>query len=112
MDCSPPGSSVHGIFQARVLEWVSIPSSRGSCIPELQINFLLKPPQTEAEACFPSLSKNYIVAEKERPHKVSTGTTSHNEFEECSFKRKHKNRKETKKRKESLCIHLKSSGEY
>ena len=30
MDCSPPGSSVHGIFQARVLEWVAMPSSRGS----------------------------------------------------------------------------------
>ena len=24
MDCSPPGSSAHGIFQARVLEWVAI----------------------------------------------------------------------------------------
>ena len=24
MDCSPPGSSVHGIFQARILEWVAI----------------------------------------------------------------------------------------
>ena len=30
MDCSPPGSSVHGILQARILEWVSMPSSRGS----------------------------------------------------------------------------------
>ena len=30
MDCSPPGSSVHGIFQARILEWVAITSSRGS----------------------------------------------------------------------------------
>ena len=30
MDCSLPGSSVHGIFQARILEWVSMPSSRGS----------------------------------------------------------------------------------
>ena len=28
MDCSPPGSSVHGIFQARVLEWGAIPSSQ------------------------------------------------------------------------------------
>ena len=28
MDCSPPGSSVHGIFQARVLDWVVIPFSR------------------------------------------------------------------------------------
>ena len=27
MDCSPPGSSVHGILQARVLEWVAMPSS-------------------------------------------------------------------------------------
>ena len=27
MDCSPPGSSVHGIFQARILEWVAIPFS-------------------------------------------------------------------------------------
>ena len=25
MDCIPPGSSVHGIFQARILEWVAIP---------------------------------------------------------------------------------------
>ena len=30
MDCSPPGSSVHGILQARILEWVAMPSSRGS----------------------------------------------------------------------------------
>ena len=29
MDCCPPGSSVHGIFQARILEWVAMPSSRG-----------------------------------------------------------------------------------
>ena len=28
MDCSPPGSSVHGIFQARVLEWVAIVFSK------------------------------------------------------------------------------------
>ena len=30
MDCSPPGSSVHSILQARILEWVAIPFSRGS----------------------------------------------------------------------------------
>ena len=30
MDCSPPGSSVHGIIQSRLLEWVAIPFSRGS----------------------------------------------------------------------------------
>ena len=33
MDCSPPGSSVHGILQARILEWVAVPSSRGSSPP-------------------------------------------------------------------------------
>ena len=33
MDCNLPGSSIHGIFQARVLEWVAISSSRGSSQP-------------------------------------------------------------------------------
>ena len=36
MDCSLPGSSVHGIFQARVLEWVAISFSRGSSGPRYQ----------------------------------------------------------------------------
>ena len=29
-DCSPPGSSVRGILQARILEWIAVPSSRRS----------------------------------------------------------------------------------
>ena len=33
IDCSLPGSSVHGILQARILEWVAMPSSRGSSQP-------------------------------------------------------------------------------
>ena len=33
MDCSPAGSSVHGIFQARILEWVAIIFSRRSSQP-------------------------------------------------------------------------------
>ena len=33
MDCSLPGSSVHGILQARILQWVVIPFSRGSSQP-------------------------------------------------------------------------------
>ena len=32
-DCSPPGSSGHGILQGRILEWVAISSSRGSSPP-------------------------------------------------------------------------------
>ena len=33
MDCSLPGSSVHGILQARILEWLAVPFSRGSSHP-------------------------------------------------------------------------------
>ena len=33
MDCSPPGSSVHGVSQPRILEWVTISFSRGSPWP-------------------------------------------------------------------------------
>ena len=32
-DCSPPGPSVHGVLQARTLEWAAVPSSRGSSPP-------------------------------------------------------------------------------
>ena len=39
MDCSPPGSSVHGILQARMLEWVAISSSRGSSLPRTLTQF-------------------------------------------------------------------------
>ena len=35
MDCNPPGFSVHGIFQARILEWVAISSSKGISAFEL-----------------------------------------------------------------------------
>ena len=52
MDCSPPGSSVHGVFQARILEWVAIFSSRGSSQARDQTHvswiagsfFITKPP--------------------------------------------------------------------
>ena len=40
MDCSLLGSSVHEILQARILEWVAMPSSRGSSWPMVQPNFL------------------------------------------------------------------------
>ena len=38
MDCSPPGSSIHGIFQARVLEWVPLPSPKPSLWPNHKEN--------------------------------------------------------------------------
>ena len=39
MDCSPPGSSVQGIFQARTRQWVAMPSSRGSSQPREHTGF-------------------------------------------------------------------------
>ena len=36
MDYNLPGSSVHGILQARILEWVAIPFSRGSSQPRIE----------------------------------------------------------------------------
>ena len=36
MHCSLPGSSVHGMLQARIMEWVAIPFSKGSCQPRDQ----------------------------------------------------------------------------
>ena len=50
MDCSLPGSSFHGILEARILKWVVVPSSRGSSRPgteslshtEIKLNSLLR----------------------------------------------------------------------
>ena len=61
MDCSQPGSSVHGIFQARVPEWVAIPFSRESSDPgiepvssALQADSLLSEPLGKASYIFSS----------------------------------------------------------
>ena len=42
MDCSLPGSLVHGILQARIVEWVAIPFSRGSFQPrdQTQVSYI------------------------------------------------------------------------
>ena len=41
MDCSLPGSSVHGILQARILEWVAIPFSREVPSKHTKLTFFL-----------------------------------------------------------------------
>ena len=43
MDCSPPGSSVHGILQARILGWVAMPSSRRSFQPRDWTHIFMSP---------------------------------------------------------------------
>ena len=45
-DCSPLGSSVHGILQARILEWVATPSSRGLPDPGIEPTSLISPALT------------------------------------------------------------------
>ena len=57
VDCSPPSSSVHGIFQARILEWGATSFSRGSsqprdqtCISCLQVDSLPTEPHIIAKA--------------------------------------------------------------
>ena len=52
MDCSPPGSSVHGILQARILEWVAIPSSRAFSPPRDQTSV----------SCLPALARGFFIA--------------------------------------------------
>ena len=42
-DCSPPGSSVHGILQARILEWVTCPPPRDLPNPEIEPTSLMSP---------------------------------------------------------------------
>ena len=65
MDCSQPGSSIHGILQTRILEWVAIPFSRGLSRPRdaLQSDSLLsEPPLHKLFNSVPSLSCARIFA--------------------------------------------------
>ena len=66
IDCSPPGSSVHGISQTRILEWAAISSSRGSSPPRDQtwvscISFIARkilyhePPRTTTSPSTPRM---------------------------------------------------------
>ena len=46
MDCSPPCSSVHGILQVRILEWLAIPFSSGSSLLSIKPVSLMSPAWT------------------------------------------------------------------
>ena len=47
MDYSLSGSSLHGILQARILEWVAMPFSRGSSLPREELASLMYPALTD-----------------------------------------------------------------
>ena len=64
MDCGPPGSSVHGIFQERILEWVVMPSpgdlpspGSGPRSPALQADSSPSEPPGKCKLCVPGLSR-------------------------------------------------------
>ena len=64
MDSSPPGSSVHGILQARILEWLAIPFSRGSSQlrdPTLKVDSLLLSHQGSPSNNLPIFKKVNII---------------------------------------------------
>ena len=95
MDCSPSSSSVHGILQARVLEWVTVPSSRGifstqgwngfscvSCIGKRVfyhqchlgaciVLSVCQNPYSEASTAFRIMSKFLNLTRSETPHQQS-----------------------------------------
>jgi len=67
MDCSPPGSSVHGIFQARLLEWVAI-SFSGSSQPRDQTSEASQYGSTLDPSQCCSHSKNVLNTEVPQNH--------------------------------------------
>ena len=59
-DCSPLGSSVHGILQARILEWIFISSFRGSSWPRDWVSFVYLHLQTGSLSLAPLFSNFYL----------------------------------------------------
>ena len=79
MDCNPPGSSVLGISQARILEWVYICFSRGSsqlrdriCVSHIAGGFFITEPPRK-----PLIRNN---DQKKKKKKTNTVKTIHNDF--------------------------------
>ena len=70
MDCSPPRSSVHGILQARILEWVPVPSSRASLQPRDGTNSRLQHWQSDSLQLVPPgkplYKKKFFFLKKEQ----------------------------------------------
>ena len=64
-DCSPPGSSVHAILQARILGWVAIPFSRGSSRPR---------DGTHISCVFCMEGKFFTAEAPGKPHSLSYGS--------------------------------------
>ena len=90
LDCSLPSSSVHGILQARVLEWVAISSSKGSSLlrdgtlplvsPALAVRFFTTSTIREAHGINDAMDMNLgklqeTVRDREAWHASAHGVT-------------------------------------
>ena len=73
MDCSPPGSSIHGIFQARVLEWGAIAFSVILILSPLILTFLIKIPLRALKTLPPSSA--WTPVKVSSMHFISTDKT-------------------------------------
>ena len=60
MDCSPSGSSVYGISQARILEWVAISFSRAYSDPIIKLSFIIQANQDELVTILISLESVFF----------------------------------------------------
>ena len=74
VDCSPPGSSVHGILQARILEWVAMLSSRGSSQPRSPTLQVDSPPLGHQASHIPPLSWVFLISSGSYPSRSSQRT--------------------------------------
>ena len=84
IDCSPSGSSVHGILHARMLEWVAMPSSRGSYRPrdQIQVSCIAGTSFTvwatkEAQQRVKAKKKPFLLFQDRRPFRISDDTILH-----------------------------------
>ena len=90
--CSPPGSSVHGIFQARVLEWVAIPFS--DIIQEVLLKIIPKKKKckkakwlSEEFSALPIAEKRREMEKQRRKEKINPS--------ECRIAKNSKERQES-----------------
>ena len=78
MDYRPPGSSVHGILQARILEWAAMPSSRGKKNLCTSIISFFKLPKINPLPPKKKMNKTEFLLLRSLSHPFGTQTSGHN----------------------------------
>ena len=81
IDCSPPGSSVHGILQARILEWVAMPSFWGFSQPRDQTQVSCRSHPQIMQLSVSSYVCNHSLSMPQFPH-LQNGRNNISDFTE------------------------------